>query len=208
MSSRGRPRSFDRTEALEKAMEVFWKHGFEGSSLTDLTSAMGINSPSLYAAFGSKEALYLEAVRHYGRTMGSATLRALAEAPSVREGLAGMLCAAIGCAAGEAGPRGCMIALGAMQCAPGNERIGEELKEMRRTVRDTLRLKFEAAIAEGVLPPDADAASLATYFATVLHGIAIQARDGATREELSAIVAHALAAFDRVARVNGPAGRS
>jgi AcrR family transcriptional regulator len=187
-------------------MEVFWQHGFEGSSMTDLTTAMGISSPSLYAAFGSKEALYLEAVRHFSETAAAGTFRALMEAPTLREGLAGMLNASIGCSTQQGRPQGCMIALGATHCAPENDGIRQELKEMRRTLQDTLRLKFEAAIADGLLPPDADAASLAAYYATVVHGISIQARDGATREELTAVVAHALAAFDRITRVNDPAG--
>ncbi|WP_343039481.1 TetR/AcrR family transcriptional regulator [Microvirga makkahensis] len=187
-------------------MEVFWQQGFEGSSMTDLTTAMGINSPSLYAAFGSKEALYLEAVRHFSETAAAETFRALMEAPTLREGLAGMLYASIGCSTQEGRPQGCMIALGATHCAPENERVRLELKEMRRTLRDTLRLKFETAVAEGLLPRDSDTGSLATYFATVVHGISIQARDGATRKELGAVVLHALAAFDRATRVNDPAG--
>lgn len=206
MSTRGRPRAFDRTEALERAMEVFWQHGFEGSSLMDLTSAMGINSPSLYSAFGSKEALYLEAVRHFGTTTAAGTFRALMEAPTLRDGLARMLYASIECSTQQGRPQGCMIALGATHCAPENERIRLELKEMRRTLQDTLRLKFKTAIEEGVLTCDADAGSLAIYFASVMHGISIQARDGAAREELTAVIAHSLAALDRVARVNGPAG--
>lgn len=206
MSSRGRPRAFNRTEVLERAMEVFWQHGFEGSSITDLTAAMGINSPSLYAAFGSKEALYLEAVRRFSETAAAGTFQALMEAPTLREGLAGMLDASIGCSTQQGRPQGCMIALGATHCAPENNRIRLELKEMRCTLQDTLRLKFEAAIADGLLPPDADATSLATYYATVVHGLSIQARDGATREELKAVVVHALAAFDRITRVNDPAG--
>jgi len=204
MSPRGRPRSFDRTEALDRAMEVFWQQGFEGSSMTDLTTAMGINSPSLYGAFGSKEALYLEAVRRFGETAAAGTFRALVEAPTLREGLAGMLHAAIDCSTQAGRPRGCMIALGATHCAPGNERIRLELKEMRRTLQNTLRLKFETAIGDGLLPPDFDAGALATYFATLVHGIAIQARDGVTREELTAVVAPALAAFDCVAPTNEP----
>jgi AcrR family transcriptional regulator len=202
MTSRGRPRLFDRTEALERAMEVFWQHGFEGSSLTDLTSAMGINSPSLYAAFGSKETLYLEAVRHFGQTMGSGPLRALAETPFLREGLAGMLWASIESATQSGKPQGCMIALGATHCAPENQRVQQELREIRRAVQDTLRLKLEAAAAEGLLPSDVDTASLALYYATVLHGLSIQARDGASREELAAVVDHALMAFDQAARRN------
>jgi AcrR family transcriptional regulator len=206
MSPRGRPRSFDRTEALEKAMEVFWQQGFEGSSMSDLTTAMGINSPSLYAAFGSKEALYLEAVRHFSETAAAGTFRALMVAPTLREGLAGMLYASIDCSTQEGRPQGCMIALGATHCAPENERVRLELKEMRRILRDTLRLKFETAIADGRLPPDSDAGSLATYFATLVHGVSIQARDGATRDELKAVVVHALAAFDHATRLNDPGG--
>jgi len=202
MSSRGRPRLFDRTEALEKAMEVFWQYGFEGSSLTDLTNAMGINSPSLYAAFGSKEALYLEAVRHFGCTMGSGPLKALTETPSLREGLAKMLWASIESATQAGKPQGCMIALGATHCAPEHQRVQQELREIRRAVQDTLRLKFEDAAAEGLLPSDVNAASLALYYVTVLHGLSIQARDGASREELASVVDHALTAFDRAARRN------
>ncbi|MET0430590.1 MAG: TetR/AcrR family transcriptional regulator [Microvirga sp.] len=206
MSTRGRPRTFDRAAVLEKAMDVFWQHGFEGSSLSDLTTAMGINSPSLYAAFGSKEALYLEAVRHFSRTTGSGTLQALADESSLRDGLARMLCASIDCATQDLRPRGCMVTLGAIHCAPENERVRAELMEMRRAVRDTLRLRIEKAIADGQLPADSDAGSLATYYASVTPGISIQAHDGAGREELMGIVAHALAAFDRMARVNNPSG--
>jgi len=202
MSTRGRPRSFDRTEALERAMEVFWQHGFEGSSLIDLTTAMGINSPSLYGAFCSKEALYLEAVRHFGQTTGAGTLRALAEASSLRDGLSGMLWASIESATQKGKPQGCMIALGATHCAPENQRVQQELREIRQAVQDTLRLKLEAAIAEGLLPSDVNAASLALYYATVLHGLSIQARDGASREALAAVVDHALTAFDQAARRN------
>jgi AcrR family transcriptional regulator len=187
-------------------MEMFWQHGFEGSSLSDLTSAMGINSPSLYGAFGSKEALYLEAVRRFSDTAAAGTFRALMEAPTLRDGLARMLYASIECSTQEGRPQGCMIALGATHCAPENERLRLELKEMRRTLQDTLRLKFKTAIEQGVLPGDADAGSLASFYAGVVQGISIQARDGASREELKAVVAHALAAFDRVARVNDPAG--
>jgi AcrR family transcriptional regulator len=206
MSTRGRPRAFDRTKALEQAMEVFWQHGFEGSSLTDLTSAMGINSPSLYSAFGSKEALYLEAVRRFSDTAAAGTFRALIDAPTLRDGLARMLEASIACSTQEGRPQGCMIALGATHCAPENERLRLELKEMRRALQDTLKLKFKTAVEAGVLPRDVDPESLATYFASVVHGISIQARDGSSREELTAVVIHALAAFDRVARVNDPVG--
>jgi AcrR family transcriptional regulator len=165
---------------------------------------MGINSPSLYAAFGSKEALYLEAVRHFGQTTASGTLRALAEAPSLRDGLANMLQAGIDCATQKGRPQGCMIALGATHCAPENQRLHQELREMRRALQDTLRLKLEVAVSEGLLPSDVDPASLAQYYATVLNGLSIQARDGASREELRAVADHALVAFDRAARANRP----
>ncbi|WP_262338598.1 TetR/AcrR family transcriptional regulator, partial [Bordetella pertussis] len=91
MAERGRPRSFERTEALRQAMEVFWSKGYEGASLADLTSAMGINAPSLYAAFGSKEALFREAVQRYADTEGARTRRALLEAPDARAAIEGML---------------------------------------------------------------------------------------------------------------------
>ncbi|WP_154401311.1 TetR/AcrR family transcriptional regulator, partial [Bordetella pertussis] len=93
MAERGRPRSFERTEALRQAMEVFWSKGYEGASLADLTSAMGINAPSLYAAFGSKEALFREAVQRYADTEGARTRRALLEAPDARAAIEGMLLA-------------------------------------------------------------------------------------------------------------------
>ncbi|WP_181708423.1 TetR/AcrR family transcriptional regulator [Chthonobacter rhizosphaerae] len=205
MAPRGRPRGFDRDDALLKAMDLFWRHGYEGVSIADLAAGMGINSPSLYAAFGSKETLFFEAVQRFGETAGDRMLAALSDAPSARAGIAAMLRSMAECVTTSGKPTGCMITLAATNCSPANGRVEAKLCENRRRTVDALRVRLVRAVEEGELPATTDVPSLATYFATVLNGLSLQARDGATRSDLMASVDHAMAAFDRTARLNAPA---
>ena len=160
-------------------MEVFWSKGYEGASLTDLTAAMGINSPSLYGAFGSKEALFREAVELYRQTDGGAR-QALQNAPSARDAMQGMLLAAAERFTTPGLPPGCMIVLGAggTVSPPG---IGEFLCEGRREMQARILARLNQGAAGGELPDDADLKGLAAFYTTVLHGMSIQARDGASR---------------------------
>jgi AcrR family transcriptional regulator len=196
MATRGRPRTFDRAGALRRAMEVFWDHGYEGTSISDLTAAMGINSPSLYAAFGSKEELFREAIAYYDQTLGAAAAAALRERPTAREAIAAVLRhhAVVFCDADN--PRGCMIVLTANTCSDRTRSVHEYLADWRLALERDFTERIERGIADGDVPAGADAAAIAGFYNTVNHGMAIQARDGADETKLSAIAEAAIAAWD------------
>lgn len=199
MAERGRPRGFDRDAALRRAMEVFWARGYEGTSISDLTAAMGIGSPSLYAAFGCKEALFREAVELYGVVEGAAAARALTVEPTARAAIESMLRANVENYANPRKPPGCMIVLSAMSGSPDSDEVRAFLSRTRRDAQDVLRQRLERGIAEGDLPKGADTAAIAAFYTTVLNGLSIQARDGASRKSLRAIVDGAMAAWDALA---------
>jgi AcrR family transcriptional regulator len=194
MATRGRPRSFDRQEALRRAVELFWEQGYEGTSIADLTGAMGIAAPSLYAAFGSKEALFREAVGLY--VEDSPTEQALRRPGTARDAVAAMLHDNADDYADPATPRGCMIVLGAPVGTPAHSGVREQLADARRDSIDRLRERLDRGVAEGDLPRTADTAMLAAFYSTVLDGMSIKARDGASREELRAIADAALGAWE------------
>ena len=196
MAERGRPREFDRQEALRRAMVLFWSRGYEGASLGDLTAAMGINRPSLYAAFGCKEALFREAVALYDASEGAPVQEALEAAPTVRTAIEAMLRVNAEAYVSPQKPRGCMIVLSSLIGAPENEELRGFLARLRRQGEAELRRRIERGIAEGDLPPGTDARRLAAFYTTVLQGLSVQARDGASRKTLNAIVDGAMAAWD------------
>jgi AcrR family transcriptional regulator len=196
MAERGRPRRFDRDEALARAMELFWARGYEATSMADLTAAMGIAAPSLYAAFGGKDALFREVVARYLCTDGRHVLDALnAESRTVREAVGRMLMTAAWSLTLEARPHGCLVVLGAL---PG-EAVSEEacalLREQRRNFIARLREHLERARQAGELPAGADVDAFVEYLVTMLYGMSIQARDGASRAQLEAVARTALAVW-------------
>ena len=195
MAAIGRPRGFDRDAALEAAMLVFWRKGFAATSMSDLCDAMGISSPSLYAAFGSKEALYLEAVEYYVRTIGPPVWDKLAEGATVRAGIKNLLIAYTeSLPKSRATPAGCMALLAAV----GDEwpaAIVRVVKKVRLEMLGTLRSRLETAVARGELPASADIDGLSRFYLSVFQGMAVQAKDGATQAELRAVAAAAMAAW-------------
>jgi AcrR family transcriptional regulator len=194
---RGRPRAFDREAALRRAMEVFWERGYEGTSISELTRAMGINSPSLYAAFGSKEELFREAVALYDTVdEGSATERALREAPTARGAVEAMLRANADIYADPGNPSGCMVVLGSTTWTPRNEDVRSYLAGLRHKTFELIRARLERGVEAGELPPGTDVEALAAYYNTVLEGLSIQARDGASRETMHAIIDCAMATWE------------
>jgi AcrR family transcriptional regulator len=204
MAVRGRPRSFDRQAALRRAMEVFWRRGYEGAAVSDLTRAMGINAPSLYAAFGCKEALFREAVALYNATDGAITDRALEAAPTARQAVEDMLRVNAVAYANPRRPPGCMVTLAATIGTPEGAEVREFLAQCREEGEDALKRRLARGVAEGDLPAGADIAALAAFYYTVLQGLSIQARDGASRKALSAIVDCAMAAWDGLTRPPRP----
>lgn len=196
MATRGRPRAFDRDEALRRAMEVFWEHGYEATSMSHLTAAMGISSPSLYAAFGSKEELFREAVAFYNDTLGATAAAELRERPTAREAISAVLRhhAVVFCDPDN--PRGCMIVLAATTSGVDTRSVHEYLAQWRMALETDFRERVERGIAEGDVPAGADAAAIAAFYNTVNHGMAIQARDGADEKKLSSIAEGAIAAWD------------
>jgi AcrR family transcriptional regulator len=191
----GRPRGFDRDAALEAAMFLFWRKGFAATSMNDLCDAMGIGSPSLYAAFGSKEALYLEAVEHYVRTQGPPVWDKLAEGATARAGIENLLIAwTESLPKSRATPAGCMALLAAV----GDEwpaAIVRVVRKVRLEMLGTLRSRLETAVAKGELPASTDIDGLSRFYLSVFQGMAVQAKDGATQAELRAVAAAAMAAW-------------
>ncbi|GGK41205.1 TetR/AcrR family transcriptional regulator [Nocardia camponoti] len=191
-ATRGRPRGFDRDVALRRAMEVFWEHGYDGTSMTDLTTAMGINSPSLYAAFGDKEALFRAAVDLYGQSEGSITAQALRNEPTAYAAVSKMLRDNVVCYTALGKQRGCLVVLAGRPAITRTEGVGEFLATARLSVTDALRARLDAGVAAGEFRPETDTAALATFYSTVLNGLSIQARDGVSRDDLLASADQAL----------------
>ncbi|MGJ3509176.1 TetR/AcrR family transcriptional regulator [Enemella sp. A6] len=195
---RGRPRAFDRTGALVRAMEVFWEHGYEGTALSDLTAAMGIGPTSLYAAFGSKEGLFREAVAYYSAPQRSPIERALAEQATARGVVEAILRANVELYTRDDTPRGCLVVLSGFTYTEENAAVRDLLADLRRADRLKLRSRFEEAVVAGELDVDADPEALANFVVTVLHGLSVHARDGGSRDQLARTTDLAMAAWDHL----------
>lgn len=191
----GRPREFDRDAALLAAMRTFWTQGYEGTSIQDLVAAMGVNKPSLYSTFGCKEEIFREAVELYDRLEGRATSQSLAQASTAREAVETMLRANARAYVVEEGPRGCMIVLSSLLGAPENESVRAFLAENRLNGETMLRDRLAQGIAAGDLDSSADVGQLAAFYTTVLEGLSIQARDGASVDKLNMIIDAAMLAW-------------
>jgi AcrR family transcriptional regulator len=198
---RGRPREFDVDAALERAMDLFWRQGYEGTSIADLTRELGLTRPSLYAAFESKEALFLRALDLYEARAG---YRQAALTASSAEAYARALLEGAADLHGDSrNPPGCLGVQSALACAPQSDAIRKELIRRRKIGERMIRDRLKRAVTEGDLPPDADPADLARYLSIVIYGITVQASGGATRQELRSAAEVALRNWPQGSRRRG-----
>lgn len=195
----GRPRAFDVDEALERAVDVFWRHGYEGASLTDLTAAMKINKPSLYAVFGSKDELFRKAVAYYAEH-DMAYAREALDQPTAYEVARTFLRENAIALTRPGCPPGCLSIQGGVSCGSDNSGIAEFLAASRRGGEDALAARFARAVADGDLPAGTDPADLARYVSVVAEGQSVHAAAGTDRAALERTVDIALRAFPTTAR--------
>jgi AcrR family transcriptional regulator len=194
---RGRPRSFDRDQALDAAMRLFWSRGYEGTSISDLTEAMGLTPPSLYGAFGDKRRLFFEAVEHYEQTAGCFARQALTEEPTVEQAMRRLLREAVKAFTASNDPKGCLMVLGATNCSPESADVGEALAERRRAAEAAVRARLQAGQAAGEFAEHTDVDALADLVTATLCGLAVKARDGASRARLTKVVEQLMAMWPR-----------
>ena len=191
----GRPLSFDRGAALHQAMLLFWQHGYEATSLSDLTAAMGVTPPSVYAAFGDKKRLFLEAVGLY--LSGPVTSkRIIEEAATAREAAWGLLKAAATGFTGADTPAGCLLASSTVSCSAAAADVQDELAAMRRAIEGRLKDRIVQGISAGEMDAKTDAEAVAGHIMAVIQGMSTLARDGATREKLMRVAAAAMRAWE------------
>lgn len=190
--TQGRPREFDPEKALDQAMLVFWRKGYDGASISDLTDAMGINRPSLYLAFGNKESLFRKALVRYFNGPSDYLREALME-PTARAVVERLFQGVVDLLTDPHTPTTCLWVRGALSC--GDAPIRKEFAAQRAAGHDDLHARFKRAIVEGDLPADADAHALAHFVQTVNFGLTVQASTGATRDELLRTVEIALKAL-------------
>lgn len=190
----GRPRSFDMDKALDEAMELFWRHGYDGASLAMLTKAMGIKPPSLYAAFGSKEGLLKAALDRYAQKR-SAHMRYVLAGGTARDVAERFLSSIAESHTDPANPSGCLLVQGGLACGAGSENIPFELASRRAQTETELRERFAQARECGDLPEGADPAALARFLSTVASGMAVLASSGANRDALRDVARVSLRAF-------------
>ncbi|MEZ2127667.1 MULTISPECIES: TetR/AcrR family transcriptional regulator [unclassified Sinorhizobium] len=191
----GRPREFDRDAALAKARDAFWSRGYEGVSMSDLVETLGIASARIYAAFGSKEKLFQEAVALYDEGEGGFATRALVEEPTAVRAIERSLRDAVETYTRQGRPHGCMVVSAATNCSAENANVQEFLADYRRRRTASLVRRLERAVVEGELLPETDAQALGEYYAAVLHGLSVQARDRVSRRRLLAIIPTAMLAI-------------
>lgn len=187
----GRPREFSPEKALDKALKVFWRKGYEGATLSDLTRAMGINRPSLYAAFGNKSDLFRQAVNRYAEGPAGYIRDALEE-PTARKVAERLLAGGVELVTDPKGPRGCFLVQSALACGDDADALRRELAKRRAALEVATRERFERAVSDGDLPASANPEVLSKYLLAVSQGMAVQAAGGATREELQRVAEFAL----------------
>lgn len=188
---KGRPRSFDREQALKKALDLFWRKGFEPASVAELCSAMEINPPSLYSAFGNKARLFIEAVNYYERVYWQATWARLEETQEITEAIDRFFSEAADILLSPSAPCGCMVVLAAINVSAESADVVKAVSVLRQEGKDLFEKRLAKAVQEKQLPAKTNTAALATVLNTLLEGMSIEAKDGASIESLKSIGQHA-----------------
>lgn len=192
---RGRPRAFDREAALAQATRLFWERGYEATSIGELTKAMSINPPSLYAAFGDKKALFAEVVEVYAQTFGAFTARALDEEPRARDAITRLLREAAVSYTDPSHPAGCLIISAATNVGPQSADVEAALRTLRVAALEAFEARIREAVGAGDAAAGTDPRALANFYAAIVWGMAQRARDGGSTDELRAIAETAIAAW-------------
>lgn len=200
---RGRPRGFDRRAALEQAMRMFWQRGFESTATSELASAMGINPPSLYAAFGDKRALFMESLQAYMVGPGAYALQAL-QRPTAQEAVTALLRGAVQAFTRRGLPTGCMVVLAGIGCASTSVDVMTHLAGQRENYAEMVRARLARGAAEGDLSTSVDVALLAAEVMVIYQGLALAARDGRSRRQLLNVAEQWLNRFARTAVPSAP----
>jgi AcrR family transcriptional regulator len=188
---KGRPRQFDTDKALDAALFLFWRYGYEGTSLAALTRAMGINVTSLYGTFGDKRSLFKKALLRYLQRPASYLAKALDD-PDPKRAIEKLFAGAINMVTNPKHPDGCMLVQGALAAGPAAAWVREDLAKHRRGAEALIRKRLERAVAQKDLPRSVDPAKVARFYATVLWGMSVQAAAGASRKDLEDIAAQTL----------------
>ncbi|MBN9217265.1 MAG: TetR/AcrR family transcriptional regulator [Mesorhizobium sp.] len=190
--SKGRPRTFDRDAALNRALNVFWQRGYEPATIADLCAAMEINPPSLYAAFGNKAQLFMEAVHHYERVYWDAIWDRMEQGSDVKLALSGFFHEAAGILTSQDVPCGCLVILAATNVSAEGREVNEALRAMRQEGRNCFLTRLQRAVSDGQFSTATDVDSLASTLNAMLEGMSLLARDGGSREELDRIATTAM----------------
>jgi AcrR family transcriptional regulator len=190
---KGRPRTFDREVALNRALKVFWRRGYEPATMVELCAAMEINPPSLYAAFGNKAQLFMEAVQHYEKIYWDAAWQRMEDAPDLPEAMADFFRDAARILTSQEVPCGCMVILAATNVSPEAQKVNEALRALRQEGKECFLARLRRAVEDGQLPPCTDVEALASTLNTLLEGMSLQARDGVARAELDQVAATVMA---------------
>ena len=199
MSPAGRPRTFDREEALKKAMLVFWEKGFEGTTMADLIAAIGMKAPSIYAAFGNKDALFREVVELYKDKVVQGPLKVLNETTPILNALESSLNESVKMVSGPEASS-CLIMAGAINCAPEHQEHVQHLKNLRSRYKQALKTRFNQALEDGQLIEGTKPDALAEFYFGFIHSLALRAKDGSTKEELHSSCKFALEVLRTVLR--------
>ncbi|ACT48004.1 TetR/AcrR family transcriptional regulator [Methylotenera mobilis] len=192
MASVGRPRTFDRDDALNKAMLIFWEKGYEGTTMTDIINVIGTKAPSVYAAFGNKDKLFNEVVNLYAEILKAGPLKALNDHSSIYDAIRSSLYSNVEIFTSSNNPCSCLIMTAANNCSPEHSEHMSNLKNLRTNYKRAIEVRFQQAVADGQLISSANPQTLAEYYMTFVHGLALRAKDGVNKSELLTSTDYAL----------------